>query len=195
MKKWVCGAFPSDKTGVEVAKVKTHHKLPEEYDTCKYLLPVIDQGNRGICASVSMTDVLSFTRKFHKFGDLPPRDIFYLCRSDKSKDGMTIRECLNQAKERNFIKSFALVNTPEIARNCLVMHSPLIIGLPVYNFDTYFWRKSGKLIGGHAVVLCGYNKEGFILKNSWGNSYGNGGYITIPYSDWPFVLECWTVLS
>ena len=37
--------------------------------------------------------------------------------------------------------------------------------------------KMGAIYGGHAIVLCGYDKEGnFLVRNSWGRSWGTGGY-------------------
>jgi len=32
------------------------------------------------------------------------------------------------------------------------------------------------VIGGHAVSLVGYTKKGFIVRNSWGTEWGDGGY-------------------
>lgn len=40
-----------------------------------------------------------------------------------------------------------------------------------------------KLLGGHAIMIVGYNtnKQIFICRNSWGVNWGNFGYFTIPY--------------
>jgi len=38
--------------------------------------------------------------------------------------------------------------------------------------------------GGHAFALVGYNEVGFLVQNSWGTSWGKGGYATLPYEDW-----------
>lgn len=35
--------------------------------------------------------------------------------------------------------------------------------------------------GGHAVLLVGYDDRGFLAKNSWGTSWGDGGYFRITY--------------
>jgi len=45
----------------------------------------------------------------------------------------------------------------------------------------------GRILGGHAVALVGYDdsKHAFILRNSWGTQWGQGGYAYLPYE---FVL-------
>ena len=40
-------------------------------------------------------------------------------------------------------------------------------------------------------IIVGYNKEGFIIRNSWGTSYGNNGYSILKYKDFNKVIECW----
>lgn len=35
--------------------------------------------------------------------------------------------------------------------------------------------------GGHAVLLVGYDDRGFLVKNSWGTHWGDGGYFRITY--------------
>jgi C1A family cysteine protease len=44
--------------------------------------------------------------------------------------------------------------------------------------------KSEKLLGGHAILAVGYNdaEQRFIVRNSWGTSWGMQGYFTIPYA-------------
>jgi hypothetical protein len=37
---------------------------------------------------------------------------------------------------------------------------------------------------GHAFVLVGYNEIGFLIQNSWGEAWGDGGFATLPYDDW-----------
>ena len=34
-------------------------------------------------------------------------------------------------------------------------------------------------IGNHAVLICGYNKENFIIQNSWGRNWGRKGFAQI----------------
>ncbi len=38
--------------------------------------------------------------------------------------------------------------------------------------------------GGHAFAIVGYNIHGFIVQNSWGPSWGAGGFAILPYAEW-----------
>lgn len=42
-------------------------------------------------------------------------------------------------------------------------------------------KQRGNTLGGHAVILCGYNNVGFFIHNQWGKSWGAKGFAIIPY--------------
>lgn len=44
-------------------------------------------------------------------------------------------------------------------------------------FSTYLYGKSG----GHAMVIYGWNKDGWMVQNSWGDNWGNKGSAIWPY--------------
>lgn len=58
-------------------------------------------------------------------------------------------------------------------------HTPHHDTLPRIN-----WDESNEILGGHAFALVGYNQHGFILQNSWGDSWGNLGFAVLSYEDW-----------
>jgi len=71
---------------------------------------------------------------------------------------------------------------------------PVTIGFSVYSsFDTVNVARTGimpypdtkkeRLLGGHAVLLVGYNKNNntFIARNSWGTNWGDKGYFYMPF--------------
>jgi len=43
----------------------------------------------------------------------------------------------------------------------------------------YTW---GKMVGGHATCVVGWDNRGFICKNSWGPEWGEGGYFRIAFN-------------
>ena len=75
----------------------------------------------------------------------------------------------------------------------LASGNPVEIGIPVYTaFTALNAGKSlmtqamatGPVLGGHALVAVGYNPTGLVVENSWGSTWGAGGYATL---GWDFV--------
>ncbi len=61
----------------------------------------------------------------------------------------------------------------------------LSINLPIIS-------RRGRATSGHAVAIVGYTREGFIIQNSWGESWGQGGFALLPYEDWMLhATDCW----
>ena len=71
---------------------------------------------------------------------------------------------------------------------------PVVIGFSVYaSFESASVARTGimpypntskeQLLGGHAVLLVGYDKtkQVYIVRNSWGNSWGDKGYFYMPF--------------
>jgi len=44
--------------------------------------------------------------------------------------------------------------------------------------------RKGRADGGHAIAIVGYAEHGFIIQNSWGPSWGSGGFALLPYEDY-----------
>jgi hypothetical protein len=52
--------------------------------------------------------------------------------------------------------------------------------------------KKGDDDGGHAFCIVGYTSKGFIVHNSWGDTWGRGGFAILTYSDWrQNAMDCW----
>ncbi len=69
-------------------------------------------------------------------------------------------------------------------------HGPLQTTLMVYaDFLTYhkgvYKHVTGTLLGGHAISIVGYDDttRSWIIRNSWGTDWGNGGFANISYDD------------
>ncbi len=46
--------------------------------------------------------------------------------------------------------------------------------------------------GGHAFAIVGYDARGFLILNSWGTGWGDGGFATLKYEDWlDNAMDCW----
>jgi hypothetical protein len=54
------------------------------------------------------------------------------------------------------------------------------------------YRPSFPACGGHAVVIIGYDEDGFWIQNSWGAGWGRGGLGHISYEDWGLnAMDAW----
>jgi len=52
--------------------------------------------------------------------------------------------------------------------------------------------RKGRADSGHAVAIVGYNQDGFLIQNSWGEEWGSGGFALLPYEDWFLhATDCW----
>lgn len=53
-------------------------------------------------------------------------------------------------------------------------------------------RKAKASDGGHAFAIVGYDRSGFLVQNSWGEDWGDGGFATLTYEDWlEHAMDCW----
>jgi len=81
-------------------------------------------------------------------------------------------------------------------KTALVTYGPLPTAFMVYeDFKHYksgiYSYVTGKKLGGHAVLLVGYNDEEkyFIVKNSWDTGWGEEGFFRIAYSEMDNVVK------
>lgn len=95
------------------------------------------------------------------------------------------------------IKSYARVNTIDTLKRALITNGPCYISFPVYNYTNKMWKqhKGEKKLGGHAMTVVGYDKTGFIVRNSWGVSWDMKGYCHFPFTDWGCQYEVWTTID
>lgn len=105
-----------------------------------------------------------------------------------------ISEAKNDAQQRK-VTRYERVNDFNGCIDALSNGYPVVIGFYVYDsFVSASVTKTGimpypntrreKLLGGHAVLLVGYdkNKKVFIVRNSWGTNWGDKGYFYMPFN-------------
>jgi C1A family cysteine protease len=101
-------------------------------------------------------------------------------------------KCYKDALQHQ-ITSYHRILTIDEMRNCLAAGFPFVFGFTVYeSFESQQVAQTGilnmpqhgeKVLGGHAVIAVGYNdaEKRFLIRNSWGTTWGQKGYFTIPY--------------
>lgn len=94
-------------------------------------------------------------------------------------------------------KALNVTNIPQDVtsmKTSLVNNFPFVVGIAVYaSFESSKVASTGivpmpdvnkeQLLGGHAVLVVGYDdvKQWWIMRNSWGPSWGAAGYFYLPY--------------
>ncbi len=103
-------------------------------------------------------------------------------------------EFFEQAKNY-LVSSYVSIDTIEELKKSILLNGPCMIVVPVYNQNNNMWIGSGNTIGNHAMAVVGWDKNGFIVRNSWGEEWGDKGYTNFPYSDWGKQNEVWTIVD
>ena len=140
--------------------------------------------SQGVCPETEWPYVIT------KFATKPPAQAFKDAKNNAAVSYQGIVQSLNQFK------------------GCLASGYPFVFGFAVYeSFESPVVAKTGnapmpasgeQALGGHAVMAVGYNDtaQRFIVRNSWGPTWGQKGYFTLPYAyltDPNLASDFWTI--
>jgi C1A family cysteine protease len=107
------------------------------------------------------------------------------------------------AKNYRILSYAAVGSDRESIKTAIFQTGPVLTGIMVWeSFEKtgengIVTMPIGKQLGGHALVIVGYNTLGFICKNSWSPYWGRDGYCTIPYDIWDVITlkETWSIVD
>ena len=184
-------------------------KLPDKYSYLKYLPNVLNQGQRPICVPCSISTFLNWnknlnTGKNHTDIKVDYEEIFKN-RTNESDDGMAFKDAFHYLRHHGVktdigiakIDRYFKIGSVVQLKQALIVNGPCVGGLPVYdtNRDDFWVKYKGdEYVGGHAISIIGYNEKGFIIRNSWGERYGDKGYAILPYDDFANFREIWSIV-
>jgi C1A family cysteine protease len=149
-------------------------------------------GGGGTCNGGAVESASDYIRDT----GLPPESYFpYTASSD---DDTCSNALMGWESHVYKVVSWSWVNTGEVSidatKNALYTYGPLVAPMIVYD-DFYSYKDgiyeytTGNYQGAHAVLTVGYQDDlsvggggYFIVKNSWGTLWGQGGYFNIAYS-------------
>jgi C1A family cysteine protease len=116
--------------------------------------------------------------------------------------------CYKDALKYKAVQYQKIVQNVNQMKGCLASGYPFVFGFTVYDsFESKPVAQSGvvpmpapaeQVLGGHCVVAVGYDdsQQRFIVRNSWGTTWGMQGYCTMPYAyltDSNLASDFWTV--
>lgn len=172
-------------------------ELPETCDYTHAISTIKDQGNTMKCVPYSLSYALELMHKLNGEDIKVDIDAIYNRRENEG-EGMMIRDALNQVCKIGYndkkIMSYARLGSELVIKYSLLANGPCLMALPVRSGNDDFWNGSDYL-GGHAICCVGYDKDGFILLNSWGKGFGFGGKCILPYDELNKIIECWAVIA
>ncbi|MCH5167520.1 MAG: C1 family peptidase [Erysipelotrichales bacterium] len=204
------GCTPSVIDGSEIVfGVSKSLDLPKEYSFQNDMSPVLNQGKTNMCVTYSLGAHIDWNinmdYKTERKDNHVDRLAIYNSRKTPGDIGMTFKEAFSYLRNHGVktdvgnqkIEYYAKINDIESLKEALIINGPCVGGMVVYNYGTDFWNKKNndKNQGGHAISIVGYNKDGFIIRNSWGSSWAFNGYSVLPYKDFKKIFEIWTIID
>jgi C1A family cysteine protease len=112
--------------------------------------------------------------------------------------------CYTDALSNRVVSYHSIPQSIDLMKGCIAEGFPFAIGIQVYdNFPMDIGineipMPAGRVVGGHAIDIVGYSDTNrmFLMRNSWGSSWGDNGYASIPYdylSDPNLANDLWTI--
>src|SRR6266550_3941192 len=190
--------------------------LPKKVNLTSKMPLVYDQGQLGSCTANAIggtvdTDSGAMIRdgikSVAKLGVCPedtwPYDIARFTEKPPKK-------AYTEATKHQVLVYRRVIANLHQMQGCLASGYPFVFGFTVYESfmtpevaatgEVPLPPRSEQVLGGHAVLAVGYDDatQRFIVRNSWGKSWGNKGYCTMPYgylTDPSLARDFWAVYT
>lgn len=186
--------------------IPSYTNIPKEYSYQNLLPEVEDQSATHMCIPYSLSTWFNWNFNVNNgTNDDNHIDVkqIYKYRKTPGNKGMSFQSALYMLKTKGVNSDFGIIKISDYLlvdsilglQQALLLNGPCVasIKLKTNKKINEFWEGETHL-GNHAIAIVGYNENGFIIRNSWGKSYGDNGYYILPYGKFHNIVECWTII-
>lgn len=195
-----CVVMPKDIDQLPLLTPRTQFIAPVTVDLRDYCVGTRDQGRKPWCAAFAATGFASNIN--WRKQDIPmqydPAPVYAYAKSIDGcpeVDGTSLVAVLQALlvdgifdKNRCEIK---ILRTLEQVKYAIHKFGCCLVGVNVSkewyacnkNKSTISGKKDTELLGGHAVLACGYTSGGVIIQNSWDTDWGSYGFALVTWKE------------
>jgi C1A family cysteine protease len=193
---------------IAAALMYDQHKQNETVTTpSRLMIYYLERVIEGTIKSDSGAEIRDGIKAVNQQGACPetewPYDIGKFTRKPSKK-------CYTDALKYEALTYQRVGQTLPEMQGCLAAGLPFVIGISVYaSFESQTVATTGvvpmpkqgeQLLGGHALLCCGYSNDTqrFTVLNSWSAGFGDKGYVYLPYqylTDTNLGGDFWTIQS
>lgn len=213
-----CEKDPVDSRDLMLASYIIPKKLPKAINWFNMNIPVSNQGNQPACVGYSTAYLkqeqemmeynqvinfsgLDFYKRLKEIDEIPNQAGTYIRVAMKALQEEGIKDSINGAYK---IESYTSVKSIDELKYAITANGFAVIGVDV--FDSFYnpingvidYKEGEESNGLHAILLGAYddNEKKFIMKNSWGENWGLGGYSYLTYKYVEKALnDAWTSID
>ena len=188
-----------------------NEKLPDSYILPAERLPAVtNQGSVGACVAFALAEILSVFN-LDEFGELErfSEGFIYGYNRESSYMGMYPQKTIDIMRKtgsvplKYFDKLYEMpelrediLANPNLAKLVEIAQKYRIKGYvgflrgeieevkqALFTYQTPIFAVSPYYFGGsHAIIIVGWEKDGWVIQNSWGENWGENGRTCVPYS-------------
>lgn len=169
------------------SSILEYHSNPRQKLSTNFIYGIqkklFNNGTKGMCLRDACKIAADYGDMLEE--DCPGNTEVPECYST-AESAMADEDKVARASKYRISKYFSCLNNNDI-KYAIYKHGPVLASIKWY--ETYRVNFDGFLVGtqkgdhsGHAVMVYGYNKDGFLCQNSWGKSWGKSGKFILPYN-------------